>query len=311
MITGCRSMPNSAHETQMAYYPIRIVASETGVNAITLRAWERRYGLITPKRTAKGHRLYTEQDIQLIRKVVALLNRGIPISQAQAMIANGEAMDDVPLRTPDRPSQWQHYREDLNRAVQEFNDQAMAALFNEVSQFFPIDVALRFLFIPLYRHLQDSLTQPQGMGRLRFYAAFLQARLAWRLSEQESGNGPSVIIANCTHDDDIDQLLLAILLRQHGLNPVWFSGTLTPLQISELLPLPRWKALVLHISSDPGDMQHNQLEALARDGGLPVFVNGHSPAAQNTLLARGLICLQDDLHQAALNIRDMLTGFDQ
>jgi len=51
----------------MAYFPIRVVSSETGVNAITLRAWERRYGLITPKRTAKGHRLYTEQDIRLIR----------------------------------------------------------------------------------------------------------------------------------------------------------------------------------------------------------------------------------------------------
>src|SRR5690606_22914028 len=75
------SHPDS--DTQMAYYPIRVVSAETGVNAITLRAWERRYGLITPKRTAKGHRLYTEQDILLIRKVVALLNRGIPISQAQ------------------------------------------------------------------------------------------------------------------------------------------------------------------------------------------------------------------------------------
>ena len=75
-------MSHSDSDTQMAYYPIRVVSAETGVNAITLRAWERRYGLITPKRTAKGHRLYTEQDILLIRKVVALLNRGIPISQA-------------------------------------------------------------------------------------------------------------------------------------------------------------------------------------------------------------------------------------
>ncbi len=101
-------MSNPASDSQMAYYPIRIVSSETGVNAITLRAWERRYGLITPKRTAKGHRLYTEQDIRLIRQVVALLNRGIPISQAQAMINNGEELPEAPISTPARPSQWQH-----------------------------------------------------------------------------------------------------------------------------------------------------------------------------------------------------------
>lgn len=34
--------------------PIREVARITGVNAVTLRAWERRYGLIVPLRTAKG-----------------------------------------------------------------------------------------------------------------------------------------------------------------------------------------------------------------------------------------------------------------
>ena len=35
------------------------VCQQTGVAAVTLRAWERRYGLIKPKRTPKGHRLYS------------------------------------------------------------------------------------------------------------------------------------------------------------------------------------------------------------------------------------------------------------
>ena len=37
--------------------PIRTVSILTGVHSVTLRAWERRYGLITPQRTPKGHRL--------------------------------------------------------------------------------------------------------------------------------------------------------------------------------------------------------------------------------------------------------------
>ena len=39
-------------------FPIRTVSAETGVNPITLRAWERRYGLVNPRRTDTGHRLY-------------------------------------------------------------------------------------------------------------------------------------------------------------------------------------------------------------------------------------------------------------
>merc|ERR1711879_784333 len=134
------SMTGTESDRQAAYYPIRIVASETGVNAITLRAWERRYGLITPKRTAKGHRLYTEQDIQLIKQVVSLLTRGIPISQAQAMLANGDALDVIDRTQANAPSQWQHYREQLQAAVQDFDDIQLSKTFEEVSQFFPVDV---------------------------------------------------------------------------------------------------------------------------------------------------------------------------
>lgn len=303
-------MSDYSNDKQMAYYPIRIVSAETGVNAITLRAWERRYGLISPMRTAKGHRLYTEQDIQLIRKVVALLNRGIPVSQAQAMLNDGETDDDLPAAAPpSRPSQWQHYREQLNQAVQAFDEAAVAALFSEIGQFFPVDVALRFLFLPLYRHLQENATQYQGMPRLRFYAAFLQGRLASRLTDEINAEGASVILANCSQDDDINLLLLAILLRQHGLRPVWFNGQLTPLQLKELLQMPRWQALVIQTGTSTGDQQLDQLQSLARDCGRPVFISGGHDAQR--LLSRGLIALSSDLHQEALNIRDILNPFHQ
>ena len=49
--------------------PIRTIASLTGVNPITLRAWERRYGLIRPARTSKGHRLYTHDHVEQIREL--------------------------------------------------------------------------------------------------------------------------------------------------------------------------------------------------------------------------------------------------
>jgi len=44
-------------------FPIRTVSELTGVNSVTLRAWERRYGLIQPVRKESGHRLYTRQHI--------------------------------------------------------------------------------------------------------------------------------------------------------------------------------------------------------------------------------------------------------
>ena len=48
-------------------YPIRTVAAVTGVNPVTLRAWERRYNLLSPTRTPKGHRLYTREQIEKLK----------------------------------------------------------------------------------------------------------------------------------------------------------------------------------------------------------------------------------------------------
>ena len=45
------SLPDAPHR-QEELFPIREVARLTGINPVTLRAWERRYGLIQPVRTS-------------------------------------------------------------------------------------------------------------------------------------------------------------------------------------------------------------------------------------------------------------------
>lgn len=62
---------------QDGLYPIREVSRLTGINPVTLRAWERRYGLIQPKRTESGHRLYSVTDIESVRQVQWWIERGV------------------------------------------------------------------------------------------------------------------------------------------------------------------------------------------------------------------------------------------
>src|SRR5690606_12859035 len=79
LLRGMR-MKDTASKYKDAY-PIRTVSALTGINPITLRTWERRYHLIEPVRTPKGHRLYTKEHIAMLSRVVELLDRGIPISR--------------------------------------------------------------------------------------------------------------------------------------------------------------------------------------------------------------------------------------
>ncbi|WP_299013330.1 MerR family transcriptional regulator [uncultured Photobacterium sp.] len=71
---------------EVQYYPIKDVSEMTGVNAVTLRAWQRRYGLLNPKRTEKGHRLYSDNDIEKIRKILSWLEKGVAIGKVRPLI---------------------------------------------------------------------------------------------------------------------------------------------------------------------------------------------------------------------------------
>jgi DNA-binding transcriptional MerR regulator/methylmalonyl-CoA mutase cobalamin-binding subunit len=61
-------------------YPIRAVAKLTGVPLDTIRAWERRYGAVTPQRGVRG-RLYSEKEVQRLKLLRDAVARGHSIGQ--------------------------------------------------------------------------------------------------------------------------------------------------------------------------------------------------------------------------------------
>lgn len=78
------SFPSGEVEVNETTLPIREISKITGVNSVTLRAWERRYGLIKPLRTSKGHRLYRAEDLERVREIQSWLSRGLAISKGAA-----------------------------------------------------------------------------------------------------------------------------------------------------------------------------------------------------------------------------------
>ena len=63
-------------------FNLKVVLKETGLAADTLRAWERRYGLPVPQRSAGGHRLYSQRDIETIKWLMKRQEDGLSISRA-------------------------------------------------------------------------------------------------------------------------------------------------------------------------------------------------------------------------------------
>jgi DNA-binding transcriptional MerR regulator/methylmalonyl-CoA mutase cobalamin-binding subunit len=72
-------------------YRIRTVSQLTGISTATLRAWERRYGVPTPARTASAYRLYNEADVALVRRMSDLVKQGVSAAEAaRSVLASSE-----------------------------------------------------------------------------------------------------------------------------------------------------------------------------------------------------------------------------
>jgi DNA-binding transcriptional MerR regulator/methylmalonyl-CoA mutase cobalamin-binding subunit len=72
-------------------YNIKQAAARAGVSVPVLRAWERRYGIVHPQRTASGYRQFDDEAVDRVRSMRALIAQGWSPSAAAAAIVAGTA----------------------------------------------------------------------------------------------------------------------------------------------------------------------------------------------------------------------------
>ncbi len=122
--------------------PIRRVSEITGVNAVTLRAWQRRFGLLNPHRTPKGHRLYSQKDIDRIFDILNWLKKGVAISKVRPLLEQ-----DAPQVESDL---WQPVMADLKKAIVEFDGRSLHKTLDEMTALYPFHLLFEQLLHPLF-----------------------------------------------------------------------------------------------------------------------------------------------------------------
>jgi DNA-binding transcriptional MerR regulator/methylmalonyl-CoA mutase cobalamin-binding subunit len=274
MATATERHPATAEE---AVYPIRTISNLTGVNAVTLRAWERRYGLIRPKRTPKGHRLYTEQDLERIRQVLQLLEQGIAISQAGQLL-------DQPARPQARggelsqPDVWEQYQNRMLNALEQFDEAALDGAYNDALSLYPVELVNTRLIAPLLRLLgQRWKTTPGGVAEEHFFSVYLRNKLGARIHHLNARRRGHLLLVACLPGEqhEVGMLMFALAAVSHGYQVLVLGANLPLDQIPVVLERRRCDAVVLSGSARPArGLFPEQLSELVRQAGVPVFVGG-------------------------------------
>lgn len=218
-----------ANPADAPLYPIREVSRLTGVNAVTLRAWERRYALIRPQRTPKGHRLYARGDIERIERILQWLNRGVSVSQVGDLLDRPQGADPTP--TPSTPAigDWAHQRQQLVAAVEALDLAQLDMLFDRSLALYPVDICLAELWQPTIVRLEERWDGHLGDALQRHaLETFLRTRIGTRLYHANlAARGPRLLLAPLPESGGpLWSLLFALAGSHAGYHVQLFDGSL-------------------------------------------------------------------------------------
>lgn len=296
----------ATHPPDTPLYPIREVSRLTGVNSVTLRAWERRYGLIRPQRTPKGHRLYAQADITRIERILQWLNRGVPVSQVADLLDQPEAIE---APAPDA-GDWTSQCQQLQAAIETTDLAKLEALYYQSLALYPLSVALNKLWQPVIVALEAKwAAQPDDLVRGAF-EAFLRSQVGIRLHyANQATRGPLILL--CAMPDDpgpLWVLMTALMASEQGYRIQLLDRSLALAELPHAVARLRC-SMVLFSSGQP-ESDHYICEALPQAAAalpVPIGVCGEVARLRDSELRNSPVhMLGDDLPQAIARLRPLL-----
>ena len=296
-------------EQSPGLFPIRTVSELTGVNSITLRAWETRYGLIEPVRKASGHRLYTQEHIDLINRVVGLLDRGMRIGQAKAEVLSGSdtegGVDD------ERQDGWRRYINGMIAAIIRFDEYALERTYADALSHYPVRLVTEKLLTPVLKEIGERWVSGKGsIAEEHFFGFYLRNKLGARFHHRaQSQTGPKLLMA-CLPGDlhEIGLLLFALDACDHGFQTILLGASMPLDEFPDAVKKTECDALVLSGTIEPGDKVIRQfLPRLVKKLTVPVFIGGNVVASNfDDLKKSGVLLIGTDIDMGIKQIKKRL-----
>ncbi len=287
-------------------YPIREVARLTGINPVTLRAWERRYGLIQPIRTISGHRLYSVTDIETVRRVMGWLERGVAVSKVAQLLANDSA-HNRPQPAATEHSEWQSR---VGAALSTFNEPELDRLYGQIYSGYPAETVFHDIFLPLYQQLFRSRDEFGRTSEWLLLDGFLRTRVQHRLQMQAAQASQCVLmvaVPELCHE--LELLVAGLLLSRHD-RVVRVLPTAQPLdELALICEKVRPTAVVLFAQRTLAAAHHRRLVRLVPTLNCPTFLAGQTQSmAQEALKGTSIVCLGREALEVSQRLDAELLG---
>lgn len=234
-------------------FNLKVVVQETGIKPDTIRAWERRYNLPQPDRTAGGHRLYSQYDIDTLKWLVERQHEGLSISRAvdlwNTILQEGKKpLEEMPLPAAVALDQMalsnvsgdviNEFRQAWIEACMAFDEQRAEAVLTQALARYPVEVVCVEVLQRGLVEIGDKWYSNEASVQQEHFASELATRRLETLitaTPPPTRPGRIVIAGPPEENHTISLLVSTLLLRRHGWDVLYLGANVPEEQLTEMI----------------------------------------------------------------------------
>lgn len=239
--------PSLESYSDMPLFNTKAVVHQTGVPAPTLRAWERRYGILSPRRGENAYRLYSERDMATVTWLRERVTSGMTISQAIALLrtveparrrnrrgkghSNARALppfSEFEAATEPAPERFDltELRATLLRTLTEVDEYAANRIIGQAFAVHRVEDVCLSLLTPTLYAVGDMWTRSEVSTAVEHFAsAIIRARLESLYRNAAGDDSGPLVLIGCGPGElhELGALMLALFLRRSGLHVAYLG----------------------------------------------------------------------------------------
>lgn len=239
-------------------HPIQVVSRRTGLSKDVIRAWEKRYRIVEPKRHTTGRRLYSDNDIQRLSLLKKATHTGRRISDLSVLsdkeLVQLLAADNVQfaLHTPEisRVSEYDEYLQPLITSINQLDESGIYLSLVNASTALPQMTFFEQVVSPALAYVGESWKN----GRLRIGHEHLAStqikRFLMNLLERELPVGPSLLVTTPVGQrHELGALMAAIIAAMEGWRSRYMGPDMPATEIAAAAVASESKGILLSMLS--------------------------------------------------------------
>ena len=245
-------------------HPMRLVAIRTGLTPDLLRAWEKRYGAVTPVRSPGGQRLYSDADVERLSLLARAVEGGraigqianLPLGELQGLVEkDARALEPATAPVPAAES-WESIQAEALAAVHRLDPAELESTLRGAALRLGMDDMLDGVLGPLLLTIGSrwhaGLLSP---AHEHLATDVVRRTLTWMMEKGAPlPTAPTFVVgtlAGQTHE--LGAMLAAAAAASHGWRVVYLGANLPASEIAVVANHTRAAAVALSLVHPPDD----------------------------------------------------------